>query len=701
MTIRNQILISPLNSFKFFTVFPEAFIPKSSLAHVLFLYKYSQPLRHVYFTLCCILPLLKDISLRYFFLAWQRYGFDKFGFLFFFNYQASLFFFFETLMLGVDAAQFNHNYFYKSPRDPKFLLGYKSFHLRVDFLMFGLAWKALVGLRSRYYNIYMRYHFYINRWAFIETRRGLNERFYKIHANVRRHVAAHFLAGLREFKYKVYMLETIESRRPYASDFQNLLPTSGFFESLAPKYGFLRVISFFSPLLFLRFRYFKRGLHSWLGWIAGSILTRYGHYFRVEARWDLDHGPMIFHLIAMFPYTLSKFLALWLGEWEQELFYDFFNLSPFFYFNFFLDFYASRLNSPRHDIYLSPGALPRKYFSKYRAFSLQVNDGFPDIGFFSFFLHARARFCAHWIFADYWSMFRRFWYMYFQNFNFFGHFHSVSNLYLATGVSGIEYFQWRVYNNSSLYDFLGGRLQLPLLYEKVELDYIIYYRQRLLWTVYRRAMRLKAYGLYGHERPSLVRKKLRQRHFLIAPTPRFEIIDRALKDWSYNSRGKPQRPKLSLRLSLFVFLSLFAGLAADFWGESLKFSFIVFFAFDHQVVSFYHRKWALYQAQCTRALTLSQIATQRWIAIRKNFWGNYRRYLMRNGIHSLNDTSFRALWMRYFHKMRRTGFVKRDLPYYCYDESKDFLIDLSEQITSGSTTIFHIPAFKLVNENLI
>lgn len=54
--------------------------------------------------------------------------------------------------------------------------------------------------------------------------------------------------------------------------------------------------------------------------------------------------------------------------------------------------------------------------------------------------------------------------------------------------------------------------------------------------------------------------------------------------------------------------------------------------------------------------------------------------------------------MRYFHKMRRTGFKKHDLPYYCYDEDRDFIEELANRIRREPATRFLIPGYYLIDE---
>src|ERR1044072_1068197 len=50
--------------------------------------------------------------------------------------------------------------------------------------------------------------------------------------------------------------------------------------------------------------------------------------------------------------------------------------------------------------------------------------------------------------------------------------------------------------------------------------------------------------------------------------------------------------------------------------------------------------------------------------------------------------------MKFFHKMRRTGFKKEDLTYYCYEQGKDFLQGLTEKIVSDLLTNTAFKKFK-------
>lgn len=48
--------------------------------------------------------------------------------------------------------------------------------------------------------------------------------------------------------------------------------------------------------------------------------------------------------------------------------------------------------------------------------------------------------------------------------------------------------------------------------------------------------------------------------------------------------------------------------------------------------------------------------------------------------------------------MRRTGFKKHELPYYCYEEDKDFVNELAARVTRGTTTRFVIPGYVIIEE---
>jgi len=48
--------------------------------------------------------------------------------------------------------------------------------------------------------------------------------------------------------------------------------------------------------------------------------------------------------------------------------------------------------------------------------------------------------------------------------------------------------------------------------------------------------------------------------------------------------------------------------------------------------------------------------------------------------------------------MRRTGFKLGDQPYYCYDETKDYLTELAEQVRRQKEDLVVLPGIVLIEE---
>lgn len=547
----------------------------------------------------------------------------------------------------------------------------------------------------------MKHHYHINKATALQVRRGFNEGFFKIHVKAKEYITQRFLVGLYEFYYKVFLLRGVNGKRGRGF-FSVLKPFKKFFYKKFVLFAsiFKHLIKGSSLFLFLRLRYFKRGLHLWLGWIATSILTRYGHLFKDLARWDYDHASMAFRLLSLSLYTHSKFMALWLAEWEQNIFEQFSNYSPLLFFNVFVDL-TNLIKYPKTDAaqpYFFPTYSLRRYLLRYHTYWLKVNDYFDD-KFFSFFMHPHSRYAAHHAFAHPWVIYKRFWYNCFFNYSFFGKFHRVY-LDLSKYNGGVEYYHWRMLNAFSVYNFLDGRLPMLYFYQRLEIDYIIYYRYRMLWRVFNKYMNVRLLPVFSYNKPVQKIKAPPKRQYLINVVPRWKTYKVAIREFNYEQKKKKHKPraKKSLRLSFFVFYSLFVTLMLDFLASGEKLPYIFFFLSNNNNYYYYLFRWSFQQGQMLSGCFFNQLIVRRWIFYRKARWPNFRRILQRVGIHSLNDPFFRQNWMRYFHKMRRTGFKKYDLPYYCYEEGNDFISELAERVRRGPTTHFIIPGYYLINE---
>ena len=86
-------------------------------------------------------------------------------------------------------------------------------------------------------------------------------------------------------------------------------------------------------------------------------------------------------------------------------------------------------------------------------------------------------------------------------------------------VGSVEYYHWRMLNSFSVYNFLDGRLPMIHFYRRIELDYVIYYRYRLLWRIFYKYISVRLLPLYTYNVPIQKTKASPQRQHLINILP--------------------------------------------------------------------------------------------------------------------------------------------------------------------------------------
>jgi len=112
----------------------------------------------------------------------------------------------------------------------------------------------------------MKHHYHINKSTHLQVRRGLNEGFFRIHINAKEHLTKRFLLGLNEFCYKIFVAHGVAVKRSTGFMHGFKVFNKSFYRKFAPFALFFKHLIRGSSLsLLLNLKYFKRGLHIWLG----------------------------------------------------------------------------------------------------------------------------------------------------------------------------------------------------------------------------------------------------------------------------------------------------------------------------------------------------------------------------------------------------------------------------------------------------
>jgi hypothetical protein len=603
-------------------------------------------------------------------------------------------------MFNLSPQQLTYDSFYYGSKDPFRARTYKHFLLKVSFPIFMVLWKSMESLRAICYSHYIRSHYCINKPSQRYSRFALSRqwrryfRFKQPRPFQYKRLCGRFILNLYRRKYQIYIFETLNPSYDTPSWRSYEIST------LAYKNNYIRFLINLARMptnFFKRFSILSLGVYFWLGFLATSIMARYTNNFVQFTRFDYDHAPILYKTLSISPFGRNRIVSMWLAEWKEKLFNHFMEESNFTRLFTVLDFLLMKTGHSRDAVRLFPWVGCPRFLFTHRVNRFFIKDNKWDVSFIHFFTKLR------WVdghipgMGDYWHVYKDYWKTHWLRHNYLGKFYPV-DVNLLRNPLDKSYYQWRIFNITPVYKFLQGRLPLFFYYRKLELDYYIYYRYKWLWNVFKKTLPSRYFHTFCEPKFHL-RKKFDSSAFLSTPFPLHHRSHRAVMGW-YSKYGKiPQKSKVSLKLTSFIGFSMIASFFVLLFHGNLFLNFINFFVLWNKHHLLYNYRWSVWQNGILTSLYINQWVIRQWISNYQNKWPHYRRKISKSGIHSLKDPFYRENWMRVFHKARRTGFKKHQLPYYCYDESKDLILDLASLIrTSPNKTVFNLPGILLIDE---